>query len=342
MIAVLLFLVGLLAGVGCEHLYSRVRDRDARAASHGPDGRTHPRKRRRPARIILTTLGVFLVLALIALGAGYLYADSQFRKIETVPVGSELAGSPRGTNYLLVGTDNRPGEPGNRSDTMLVLRTGAGPARLLSIPRDLLVQIPGRDDGVHRINAAYNDGPASLVRTVQQSVGIPIDRYLEINFVSFGGLVDALGGVTINFENPAFDVKSGLDVKQAGPVELNGEQALAYVRSRTYTEVIDGEERRDPTADLGRVKRQQEFLRAVLSDAGSSRNPFELARIGRSLTGGLKIDDGMTLFDAVRFAWQMGRLDPQQVELPTNPVGPALELRQPDAAGVIQSFGGGA
>ncbi len=339
MITLLLFLVGVLVGVGGEQLWSRARDgRETQAT--GPDGVSPAKRRWRPARIALITLGVLVVFALVALVAGYLYADSQFKKIETVPVGGELAGSPTGTNYLLVGTDNRPGEPGNRSDTMLVLRTDDGPARLMSIPRDLLVEIPGRN-GRHRINAAYNDGPASLLRTVQQSVGIPIDRYLEINFVSFGGLVDAVGGVTINFENPAFDTKSGLDVKQAGPVTLNGEQALAYVRSRTYTEVVDGQERRDGTADLGRVKRQQVFLRSVLAEAGRSRNPFTMAKIGRSLTNGLKIDDDMTLFDALRFAWRMGRLDPQQVELPTDIVGPALELKQPDAGPVITSFGGG-
>ena len=80
----------------------------------------------------------------------------------------------------------------------------------MSIPRDLFVTIPGRE-GQHRINTAYNDGPATLIRTVQQSLGIPLDRYIEINFVSFAGLVDSLGGVTINFPHPATDPKSGLE-----------------------------------------------------------------------------------------------------------------------------------
>ncbi len=287
--------------------------------------------------------GVAVVLVVAAAG-GYLYADGQFDKIEKVAVGDQLAGSADGTNYLLVGTDNRPGVEGNRSDTMLVLRTAGGTSTMMSIPRDLLVTIPGRS-GEHRINAAYNDGPAVLVRTVQESLGIPIDRYVEINFTSFGGLVDAIGGVTIDFPHPASDPKSGLNVTQTGPVELDGEQALAYVRSRTYTETIDGRTQVDATSDLGRVQRQQAFMRAVLSEAGASRNPLTMARIGRSLTKGLKVDDHMTLRDAAVFAWNMGRLDPESVVLPTTPArtsggAAVLTLRQAEAEPVLARFRG--
>ena len=109
------------------------------------------------------------------------------------------------------------------------------------------------------------------------SLGIPVHRYMEVDFVSFAGLVDGLGGVTVDFENPAFDPKSGLNVTQSGPVELDGDQALAYVRSRTYTEVINGEQQVEPTGDLGRIERQQKFLRAVFSKLSDTKNPFALA-----------------------------------------------------------------
>jgi LCP family protein required for cell wall assembly len=289
-------------------------------------------------------LGTVVVVALVGSVVTYLYASGQFDKIAKVPVGSLLSGAPGGTNYLLVGTDNRPGVAGNRSDTMLVLRTQGSKSWIMSIPRDLFVTIPGLQ-GEHRINTAYNSGPATLIRTVQESLGIPLDRYIEINFVSFAGLVDSLGGVTIDFPHPATDPKSGLNVQQTGPVELDGTQALAYVRSRTYTEVIDGRTVVDGTADLGRVKRQQAFLRAVLSEAGSSRNPFHLRKIGESLTDGLKIDDDMTLLDGLRFAWNMGRLNPQSVVLPTTPTttsgGAAVLLLQEQAAQpVFQIFRG--
>lgn len=337
MATVVLFVIGIVHGALAVATFAALRGKPVVRA----DGRIG--RRRGPLRVALGFLGLAVVVALLAVELGWFYADFQWGKVERVDVDVEgdsaLDGDSGGTNYLLVGTDSRPGVEGNRSDTMLVLRTGDGPAKIMSIPRDLLVQIPGRDDAdLHRINAAYNDGPVSLIRTVQESVGVPIDRYIEINFESFGGLIDALGGVTIDFPNPAFDTQSGLDVKESGPVRLDGNQALAYVRSRTYTEVIDGTEVTDPTADLGRVQRQQVFLRAVLAEAGASKDPFTLDTIGRSLIGGLRVDNRMELTDALRFAWDMGSLDPQPTTLPTNNVGPALELREPDAEAVLEDF----
>src|SRR3546814_3724749 len=125
---------------------------------------------------------------------------------------------------------------------------------------------------------------------------------LEVDFVSFASLVDSLGGITIEFPNPAYDRNSGLDVQQAGPVTLDGPQALAYVRSRHLVEVIDGQDRPDATADLGRVQRQQQFLSAVFGKLGDSRNPITPARAASSASGGLRIDDSMTLVDKMRLA----------------------------------------
>lgn len=338
MTTVVLFLVGLVHGALTVAGIAGLRGRRV------VDTDGVRRRRRGAVRLGLGIVAIGLSLGLVAVEAGWFYANARWEEVERVDVDEDgqsvLAGDSGGTNYLLVGTDNRPGVEGNRSDTMLVLRTGDGPARIMSIPRDLLVTIPTRDDGgeLHRINAAYNDGPVALIRTVQESVGIPIDRYIEINFVSFGALVDALGGVTIDFPHPAFDEKSGLNVEQSGPVRLDGEQALAYVRSRTYTEVIDGSTVTDPTADLGRVARQQVFLRAVLAEAGSNRNPFAINDIGTALIGGLRVDNHMTLLDALRFAWQMGDLDPQPTELPTTIDGPFLRLDEPEAQAVIDDF----
>lgn len=323
-----LFAVGALAGVLTERSLFR-----------------RGRLPRIPGTRILRRLITLAVVAVLLVAAGsYFFAKSQFDKIEKVPVASVLQGRSGGTNYLLVGTDNRPGVDGDRSDTMMILRTSGDRSTIMSIPRDLFVTIPGKE-GQHRINSAYNDGPAVLVDTVQQALGIPVNRYIEINFVSFAGVVDALGGVTIDFPNPASDPKSGLDVQQTGPVELNGEQALAYVRSRTYIETIDGQQRVDPTSDLGRVQRQQAFLRSILGRAGDSKNPFKLAKIGRALTGGLKIDDGMTMVDAGRFAWNMGRLKPQSIVLPTAPRttsggAQVLDLQEAEAQPVLAQLRG--
>ncbi|MET0729076.1 MAG: LCP family protein, partial [Acidimicrobiales bacterium] len=170
----------------------------------------------------------------------------------------------------------------------------------------------------------------------------PVHHYLEVDFVSFARLVDSLGGITIDFPHPAFDTQSGLDVKEAGAVELDGPQSLAYVRSRHYTEVIDGDTRTDPTADLGRVQRQQQFLSAVFGKLGDSRNPITLARAASSASGGLRVDDTLGLTDAIRLAWRLRSLDPEPVELPvrmgSNRSGSVLFLVEPDADAALDQF----
>lgn len=300
-----------------------------------------------------------LILPLLLLGmlvGGWLYARSVFEKIERVEVAEVLSQGGNGTNYLVVGSDSRdPGQltdaglnpeafedgGGQRSDTMLVLRFADGGAQMLLIPRDLYVPI-AETDRSSKINAAFNGGPRRLILTIQQSLGIPIHHYLEVDFVSFAKLVDALGGITIEFAHPAFDTHSGLDVQQAGSVELDGPQSLAYVRSRNYVEVIDGKNRPDPTADLGRVARQQQFLTAVLGKLGDSRNPFTLARAANSASGGLRIDDDLGLLDAIRLGWRLRGMHPTPVVLPvtigSNSAGSVVFLDEPEAAAALAQF----
>jgi LCP family protein required for cell wall assembly len=309
-------------------------------------------KLRRILRITALLLPALIVLALVG---GYLYAKSVYDKIEKIPLADVLGDGGSGTNYLIVGSDSRDVEDlvdagldpagfadggGQRSDTMLVLRFVDGKAMMMSIPRDLYMPI-AETGGSQKINAAYNGGPRRLILTVQQSLGIPVDHYLEVDFVSFAKLVDSLGGITIDFPNPAFDRSSGLDVQQAGAVELDGPQALGFVRSRHYVEIIGGEEVPDATGDLGRVQRQQQFLKAVFSELGSAKNPITLARAAGSAAGGLRIDDTMSLWDAIQFAWRLRSLDPTPVELPTrlgsNEAGSVLFL-EPGADAAIAQF----
>jgi LCP family protein required for cell wall assembly len=314
-------LVGVVLGAGAERLFGRAR-----------------RGRRRWPLVVAIVLLVLLGPPLVA-GA---WAWYQFDQIDRVEVDGSLSGGGGAANFLLVGSDARPGVSGNRSDTLIVLRVDGDGSRIMSIPRDLLVDIAG-DRGQQRINAAFNEGPGVLIRTVQDNLGIPIHRYGEISFGSFGDVVDALGGVTINFEHPASDPMSGLDVRQTGPVRLDGDQALAYVRSRTFTELVDGEPRVDPTGDLGRVQRQQTFLRAVLSEASATRNPLELADLTGALGEGVRIDDEMNLFDALQFAWWARAFDPESLTLPTEPTtldsgAQVLLLRQTEAEPVLSQF----
>ena len=165
---------------------------------------------------------------------------------------------------------------------------------------------------------------------------------MEINFVSFAELVDAVGGITVDFPNPARDENSGLYVDAAGPNHLNGSEALAYVRSRHYTELINGAWVTDPTADIGRTERQRAFLTALMSELGGERNPISLFRIPGALSGGMKLDTTLGYLDALRFAWKMKGLDPVPVELPVTPRttsgGAAVLELKPEAADVISTI----
>jgi LCP family protein required for cell wall assembly len=275
---------------------------------------------------VLSVLAVLLLPLLL-----FLFGWWQFSKIDRVDVGDVLSPSGGGgTNYLIVGSDSREGidedDPnagafigtevtGARTDTIMLLRVSGDGSKLLSIPRDLWVTnaVTGEPG---RINSTYQTSPAALIQTVQQSLGVPVHHYLEIGFPSFGELVDAVGGITVEFPHPARDQKSGLFIEPTGPVVLDGAGALAYVRSRTYEQLIDGEWQVDPTADIGRTERQRAFLTTLLGEVGAERNPLALMRIGSALGGGLRIDDELTYFGALRLAWSMKGADLESVELP--------------------------
>jgi LCP family protein required for cell wall assembly len=298
-------------------------------------------------------LGIAAVLLLLCVLGGFLYARSIFNRIERVEVSESLTSASKGTNYLIVGSDSRENvteegdagfngseaPSGQRADTIMLLHLEGGKAQMLSIPRDLYVPIAGTD-GRQKINAAYNGGPPQLVDTVTQSLGIPVDRYMEVDFVSFAGLVDGLGGITIDFPHPATDTGSGLNITESGPVELDGEQALAYVRSRHYTETIDGQQVQDPRADLGRIERQQKFLSVVIEKLSKTKNPFSLARAASGMAEGLRIDDKMSMFDAMSFAWGMRGLaeplDPLPVDNDRNDSGAVLILREGEAEPILE------
>lgn len=305
-----------------------------------------PKKSRTSLRWLIL-LPILLAVAMLGL---LFRAYSTYNKIQRVDLAGVLDPvSGDSTNYLLVGSDSREafdpegssGVTGRRSDTLIVLRTTPTGSSMMSIPRDLWVTIASTSKP-GRINGAYNDGPANLVRTVQQNLNIPINHYMEVGFGSFAGLVDAIGGVTIEFANPAFDDQSGLVVDTAGPVTLDGTQALAYARSRNYTEVIDGREVTEPTADLGRQQRQQQFLRTALKEVGATRNPLTLLRVADSMSSELIIDSDLGFSEALRFVRKLGSSDPATVVLPTEGVrkgnAAVLVLLEPEAQVVLQGF----
>ncbi|MEM8706152.1 MAG: LCP family protein [Actinomycetota bacterium] len=294
------------------------------AASKRPRAR---RSRRWPWVAAALLLVIGLPVAVVGLSAW-----GSWRGVERVELADVLAGSSTGTNYLVVGTDSRDGVDadtanagvifgadvaGERTDTIAVLRVEGDAVSLLAIPRDLYV--PLATGSTNRINAAFAfGGPEALVATVQDQLGIGIDHYLEVDLAGFLGLVDALGGVTIDFPHPAFDDRSGLAVETAGPNELDGSQALAYVRSRRYTEVVDGQQITDPTSDLGRVERQQRFLAAVMAELGATRNPFTLIGAMGAVGDHVAVDQDLGLVDAARLGLRLRGAEPASVTVPTD------------------------
>ena len=273
-----------------------------------PDTSPLPRRRRFPG-----VLGVALVVA-VAGAAGLLVAARRtIDTVERVPKVADVlsAASQTVDNYLLVGSDSRAeGDPntgdagsvsGNRSDTIMVLRydRADGTAALLSIPRDLYVHVPGHDTK-RRINSAYNDGPDVLVQTVQEELGLPVHHYVEIDFVGFTRLVEALGGIQVCFEYATRDLNTGLNIIAPGCFVLDGNQALAYARSRHYEELRDGEWHEDPTSDLGRSKRQRQFVNACLQTALArvKSNPFHAGGLIASIGSALRIDEHLDPVEA--------------------------------------------
>jgi LCP family protein required for cell wall assembly len=263
-----------------------------------------------------------LMTAVIGVGGGagvYLAADRQDDALErnqAVAAVLDIQNDGPAENFLIVGSDSREGleeaadAPGTRSDSIMILRRDPdNGAALLSIPRDLWVPIAGRGDE-WKINAAFNGGADRLVQTIQNALGIPIHHYIEVDFDGFARMVDTFGGVEICVEYAARDQGSGLDI-QPGCQTLNGGMALAFVRSRHYTEWIDGEWVEDNKNDFGRMERQQLFLRtaatALLDELRS--NPLILGDLLDAATQLITVDPNLDLYSAagsIRAAFQDG------------------------------------
>ena len=234
--------------------------------------------RRRPARIIARVLVGLIVAALLAGGAFYLWFSSRVGSanhgvsraavsaLESHPTTtlSPVPDPPSSVNILVLGSDKQSNTNGGRSDTMMVVHVdqAANFASILSIPRDLYVDVPGH--GRQKINAAYAyGGPALAVTTVQNLTGIDLNQYLEIDFKTFEDLTNALGGVYVDVDRRYYNADPTWELIKLSPGYqlLNGHDALEYVRFR-----------HDQNLDFGRMDRQQRFLRALREQALSWSN----------------------------------------------------------------------
>ncbi|NND12792.1 MAG: LCP family protein, partial [Acidimicrobiia bacterium] len=206
-------------------------------------------------RSLVVTLVIANVVVIAALYWVWQIRETVDESIPTIPAEelTALVGDQKKDDeplvILLVGSDTREGLtddiegefgdfPGERADVIMMLRFDRenGVMQLVSLPRDL--KVPKSDGtGFEKINATYARGANAIVEAVGDLSGIGIDHYIEIDFVSFVSIVDALGGVELYFPLPARDLKSGLSVG-VGNQKLNGAQALAFARSRSYQQLI--------------------------------------------------------------------------------------------------------
>lgn len=268
-------------------------------------------------------------LLIIALWLGALAwaansAWNNVQKVDALPTADRPADG-KGRNFVLVGSDSRAGLTsseakrlgtggstieGKRTDSIMIIHLPeSGSPTLISVPRDSWVSIPGHRK--NKINASYAlGGPKLLMQTVEQSTGLRMDGYMEIGFGGFANVVDAVGGVRMCLDRPMKDDKAHIDLP-AGCQDLDGKNALGYVRAR-YS---------DPLGDLGRVKRQRQFLSALMSKVASPSNllvPWNLKGVGESGAQGLAVDKEMGPVTAVRIAWALKNVSSsgQSVQIP--------------------------
>jgi LCP family protein required for cell wall assembly len=238
-------------------------------------------------------------------------------------------------DILVLGSDSRDGdnaaygtgEGGARSDTAMILHVYEGhrKASIVSVPRDTLVDRPScvsDEDGTQvpaaqrqMFNTAYEvGGPACAVKTVEQMSGIRMDHYVEVDFTGFKKLIDELGGVPVTTSKAIKDTKSHLDLAP-GTHRLNGEQALALVRTRKS--VGDG-------SDLGRIQLQQAFIKALIGqvkDVGVLTHPKKLYDLADAATKAITTDSDLaSVNELVSFANGLKGIGAEDMKMVTLPV----------------------
>jgi LCP family protein required for cell wall assembly len=301
-----------------------------------------PLPRKHPARHRIA-VGFTIILALLValVGAGVAYAaiqNSRINRISFKPkpgTDAAIAKVPKGdpVNILVVGNDSRAFAKDAqekkrfgsktvgdslRSDTMMVMRLDPknDRASILSIARDLYVDLEGGGKG--RINEAFAQpgdpskaDPDRLIRTIRSNFGITVNHYVEMDFAGFREVVNAVGGLKVYFPFPARDEFSNLNIAQTGCVQLDGEQALSYVRARHYQYKGPKGWQFDGTGDIGRIQRQQDFIKRLVRKAVADglTNPIKAARLIEAGIGNVKVDDTFGVTDMKQLASQLRDLD---------------------------------
>lgn len=286
-------------------------------------------------RLVLTFASLLTIATL--LGAGFVvwvYAKvGELVRFGTDEVSVDEAAPGETANFLIVGSDSRenvsPDDPtfsdadseevgGNRSDTIMVARVDPEntQVQILSFPRDLWLPLASGE--TTRINSAYGQGRQVLIDTIEQSFGIPINHYVEVDFTGFRRLVDAIGGVPVYLDAPYRDERAHL-IEPIGPgcITLDGETALAFARSRHLErQDEDGDWDTDPTADLGRITRQQFFIRKAIERVVAMNpftNPLTFTNLLDVAVDSVGVDAGLSNDDLRNLASSFDGFDPDTI-----------------------------
>jgi len=270
-----------------------------------------PRKKKhRFRRFVIVTV---LLIGALGIGlyqlVGVVYNKMNYKEIVSV---TDLPMQEEGVvNILLIGNDSRENGEDGRSDAMILLSVSKKTKTIYmtSLLRDMYVEIPGHDG--NRLNAAYAFGGAELLmETIEHNFGIPVNRYVLVNFEAFANLVDAVGGIELELTSEEIVYVNGylveynmltgrpqgtdnMDTSVSGLVHLNGPQALAYSRNRYLG------------TDFGRTERQRKVLTAVIK-----KLPTSLLTNGGELMDGLlpNLTTNLTQNEIFRLSLMAGKL----------------------------------
>ncbi len=312
-----------------------------------------PRKPVAPiwVRVLKWTVLVIVVAAAATVGMATGYLQSAISTPSSSPAVKHIISSVKheltvthGThapvNILVLGSDRRSNLVGDkgRSDTIMLVRIDprTRSISMLSIPRDLRVEIPGW--GLDRINAAYSDGGAQLsVKTFKALTGLPVNHFMDVNFTGFKDVVNYLGGVYLDvdrqyYNNTAITGYSSIDI-QAGYQRLDGADALSFVRYR-----------HDQLGDWGRMQRQQMFLRELKRQALRWQNVLKFPQLIHMLakTTITDVTSLRQLLTLVQLAMSVNTSHIYQVHLQGSPIvvngADELEASPADVAAVVDQF----